>query len=62
MRTTALTLAAALAAVLAQGAAAQDLRTLYEAARGFDAAYLAARAQAESAGFRAAQADALVRP
>lgn len=61
-RTTALALAAALVAALAQGASAQDLRSLYEAARGYDASYLAARAQAESATHRTAQADALVRP
>jgi outer membrane protein len=61
-RFTALALAAALAAGLAQGAAAQSLRDLYEAARGYDATFLAARAQAESAEYRAAQADALTRP
>lgn len=61
-RLTALALAAALAAGFVQGASAQDLRTLYEAARGYDATYLAARAQAQSIEFRAAQADALTRP
>jgi outer membrane protein len=61
-RFTALALAAALAAGLAQGAAAQNLRELYEAARSYDATFLAARAQAESAEYRAAQADALIRP
>ena len=41
---------------------AQSLRELYEAARAFDATYLAARAQADSAQYKAAQADALKRP
>lgn len=56
----------ATAAVLALGAVpsafAQNLRELYEAARAFDATYLAAQAQARSAEYRAAQADALFRP
>ncbi len=43
-------------------ASAQSLQALYEAARSYDATYLAARAQAESAEFRAAQAEALARP
>jgi len=62
LRPTALALAAALTVGFVQGAAAQDLRTLYESARGYDAAYLAARALAESAQYRVAQADALGRP
>ncbi len=41
---------------------AQTLSELYEAARGYDAIYLAARASAESAPFRAAQSAALRRP
>ncbi len=41
---------------------AQSLPVLLEAARGHDAAYLAARAQFESARFRAEQARALRRP
>ena len=44
------------------GAWAQSLQELYEAARGYDAAYLAARAQAESAQYRKAQSDALRLP
>jgi outer membrane protein len=40
----------------------QSLQEVYEAARGYDASYLAARAQAESAQFRAAQANALRLP
>lgn len=44
------------------GAGAQSLVEVYEAARQYDATYLAARAQAESAEFRAAQAGALRLP
>ena len=57
-----LALAALLAAGAAPSASAQSLRELYEAARGYDATYLAARAQAQSAEFRTAQAEALARP
>ncbi|HEY6354368.1 MAG TPA: TolC family protein, partial [Burkholderiaceae bacterium] len=49
-------------ALLPAWASAQSLRELYDAARVFDATYLAARALAESAQYRAAQADALNRP
>jgi outer membrane protein len=49
-------------AALPSAASAQSLKELYEAARAFDATYLAARAQAESAEFRAAQSEALARP
>ena len=57
---TALTLALAF---LAPGAArAQNLQDLYEAARAYDASFLSARALAQSAEFRAAQAEALRRP
>ena len=55
----ALALGVGLAAV---GAQAQSLQALYEAARGYDASYLAARALADSAQYKAAQADALLRP
>jgi outer membrane protein len=41
---------------------AQSLYELYEIARGYDATFLAARAQNESATYRRAQADALRRP
>jgi outer membrane protein len=41
---------------------AETLNQLYEAARSYDAAYLSARALADSAGFKAAQADALLLP
>jgi outer membrane protein len=57
---------AALAAGLALGAplaaGAQSLQELYEAARGFDATYLAAKALADSAQYRAEQSEALGRP
>lgn len=43
-------------------AAAQSLQELYDAARLYDAAYLSAKAQAQSAEFRAAQSDALLKP
>ncbi len=47
---------------LAAPAQAQSLKDLFEAARGYDATFLAARAQAESAQYKAAQADALNLP
>lgn len=43
-------------------AQAQNLLQLYEAARQYDATYLAARALADSARYKAAQSDALLRP
>ena len=55
-------LAAALAIALPGTAAAQSLKELYDAARAYDAAYLAARAQAQAAEHKAEQAHALVRP
>jgi outer membrane protein len=58
-------LLSALAAALALAAGhvhAQSLLDLYEAARSYDATYLAARSLAQSAEYRAAQADALKRP
>jgi outer membrane protein len=57
---TALALALGLAA--GSGAQAQSLKDLYEAARTFDATYLAARSLADSAQYKAAQAEALTRP
>ena len=55
--------ASLLALMLASGAVqAQNLNELYEAARAYDATYLSARALADSAQYRAAQADALLRP
>ena len=55
--------ASLLALLLASGAvSAQNLNTVYEAARAYDATYLAARSLAESAEFKAAQADALRLP
>lgn len=44
------------------GAQAQSLEALYTAARSYDATYLAARSLAESAQYRAAQVNALLRP
>ncbi len=43
-------------------AAAQSVYELYEIARGYDASYLAAKAQVEAAQYKAAQADGLARP
>jgi outer membrane protein len=57
-----LVLAFGLGCAMHGAAPAQSLPELYEAARGYDAAYLAARAQAEAAKFRAAQADSRWRP
>lgn len=51
-----------LAAALCGTAHAQGLVELYETARAFDATYLAARAQADAAEYRAAQANALGLP
>jgi outer membrane protein len=54
---------AAVSLVALHGAAqAQNLAELYQAARGYDAAYLAARASFESAEFRVAQTEALLKP
>ena len=55
-------LAACALALLPGWASAQSLRELYDAARAYDATYLAARSLADSAQYRAAQADALNRP
>ncbi|HEU4458085.1 MAG TPA: TolC family outer membrane protein [Methylibium sp.] len=55
--------AAACTVLFAAGAApAQSLESLYDAARAYDANYLAARAQAESAIYRDEQTKALRRP
>ena len=54
--------AAALALGLAPTARAQSLLELYDAAHGFDATYLAARALADSARYRVEQVEALNRP
>ena len=51
-----------LAASLCSSAQAQGLVELYEAARSYDATYLAARAQADAAEYRAAQAKSLGLP
>jgi outer membrane protein len=57
-----LAVASALACGFAPLAQAQSLLDLYQTARGYDATYLAARALADSAEYRAAQAHALRRP
>ena len=59
LRPVALAMALALSAGLAQ---AQTVGSLYVAARSYDATYLAARALAESAEYKAAQANALRLP
>ena len=60
------TLRAAIAVVLALGASAgaraQTLLELYDAAHGYDATYLSARALAESVPYRIEQSEALLRP
>jgi outer membrane protein len=61
-RLSVLATAAVLTLGFAPSAFSQGLRELYEAARAYDAGYLAARAQAQATEFRAAQADALNRP
>ena len=60
--TRSLPLLLALALSAAMPARAQSLQELYEAARTYDATYLAARALADSAVYRAEQAKALGRP
>lgn len=55
-------LAAGLVLVPALGAQAQSLKELYEAARAYDATYLAAKALADSAQYRVEQSEALARP
>ena len=55
-------LAVAVSLLLAGAAQAQSLQELYDAARGYDATYLATKASADAAAARAAQAEALIRP
>ncbi len=55
-------LAAAVLLALPGLSHAQSLQELYDAARGFDAIFLAAKATAAAAEFKAAQAEALGRP
>jgi outer membrane protein len=59
---TLLPLALVAAALFAPAAQAQSLQALYDAARAYDATYLAARAQADSAQYRLEQGRALARP
>ncbi|WP_377154247.1 TolC family outer membrane protein [Roseateles sp. UC29_93] len=56
------TLLAAALAFAAGAAQAQSLQELYDAARAYDATFLAARAVADSAQYRYGQAQALARP
>ncbi len=55
-------LAAAVLLSLPGLASAQSLQALYEAAHAYDAAYLSARALADSAQYKAEQAEGLARP
>ena len=55
-------LAVALGLAFAGTARAQSLQELYDAARGYDASFLAARALLDSAQYKAEQAKALNRP
>jgi outer membrane protein len=55
-------MAAAVLTTLSAPVAAEHLKEVYEAAKAYDATYLASRAAAESSRYKAAQADALVRP
>ncbi|MFT7724434.1 MAG: TolC family outer membrane protein [Roseateles sp.] len=55
-------LALAAGLLMAGAAQAQSLQELYDAARGYDATYLATKASADAAAARAAQAEALQRP
>jgi len=55
-------LAASLALLAPLAARAQSLQELYEAARAYDATYLAAKSLADSAQYKAEQSEALNRP
>ena len=55
-------LALAMGLVFTGGVRAQSLQELYEAARGYDATFQAARALLDSAQYRVEQAKALNRP
>jgi outer membrane protein len=61
-RPSAVALAVSLAALAPALASAQSLIQLYDAAHAYDASYLAARAQYESAPYRVDQTRALLRP
>ncbi|RZT97691.1 TolC family outer membrane protein [Rivibacter subsaxonicus] len=58
----ALAVASVLTVALPASVSAQSIQELYDAARAYDATYLAARAQAESAQYRRDQVKALMRP
>jgi len=55
-------LALAAGLLLAGAAQAQSLQELYDAARGYDATYLASKATADAAAARVGQAEALTKP
>ena len=55
-------IAVALTLGASAGARAQTLLELYDAAHGYDATYLSARALAESVPYRIEQSEALLRP
>lgn len=55
-------IAAAVLTSLSAPVAAENLKEVYEAAKVYDATYLAARAAADASRHKAAQADALTRP
>jgi outer membrane protein len=57
-----LTTIALVVAAIGTNVHAQSLQELYEAARAYDATYLAAKSVAQAAEYRAAQVDALGRP
>lgn len=61
-RPAAIAMALAAAALFAPAAQAQSLKDLYEAARAYDAAFLSARALAQSADYRVAAAEGIARP
>ena len=62
IRPTHFAVACAVAFMAATPVRAQSLAEVFEVARGYDATYLAARAQAEAAQYRAEQVRALMRP
>ena len=62
LRPTRLALALGLVLALTGAARAESLKDVYEAARGYDATYLAAKALADSAQYKFAQSESLLRP
>lgn len=62
LKTSVLALSGVLGGLSSTGAWANDLMSLFQAARAHDASFLAAQAQAEATRFKAEQANALLRP